>query len=243
MGGPVSPARGTLRVEAEEAGNSMKRLWPILALCVVLPATARAEPISISVESSSGGFSGGGSATTGWFSIDLGTVVMPAAGAVGAFLIDGLKAGSDYTVSLVISGISGWDNLRAEILDPLDNDDGLDLGDQPSYVNAGFSTSNDLDGFSFAQNSGLARSAVFAGGSASVVADEMTHRGDVLMFSGLGGDTARVTFGLRDRLGERGFLVRFSTSADGSTALPEPASMLLIGTGLAGLAMRRRRTA
>ena len=168
---------------------------------------------------------------------------MPAAGTVGTFLIDGLKHGSDYTVSLVISGISGWDSLRAEILDPLDNDDGLDPAVQPSYVNAGFSTSNDLDGFSFAQNSGLARSAVFAGGSASVVADEMTHRGDVLMFSGLGGGTARVTFGLRDRLGERGFLVRFSTSAEGSTALPEPASMLLIGTGLAGLAVRRRRAA
>jgi len=144
---------------------------------------------------------------------------------------------------MVISGISGWDTLRAEILDPLDNDDGLDVQPQPSYVNGGFSTSNNLDGFSFAQDSGLERSAVFAGGSASVVADETTHRGDVLMFTGLGTDTARVTFGLRDRLGERGFLVRFSTSADGSTALPEPASMLLIGTGLAGLAMRRRRAA
>jgi hypothetical protein len=221
----------------------MKRLWPILALCVLLPATARAEPISISVESSSGGFSGGDSATTGWFSIDLGTVVMPAAGTVGTFLIDGLKAGSDYTVSLVISGISGWDNLRAEILDPLDNDDRMDRPDQPSYVPAGFSTSNELDGFSFAQGSGLERSAAFAGGAASIVADEMTNRGDVLMFTGLGTDTARVTFGLRDRLGSRGFLVRFSTSGSDSsgTAMPEPASMVLIGTGLAGLAMRRRR--
>ena len=223
----------------------MKRLWPILALCVLLPATARAEPISISVKSSSGGFSGGDSASTGWFSIDLGTVVMPAAGTVGTFMIDGLKAGSDYTVSLVISGISGWDTLRAEILDPLDNDDRKDPADQPSYVPAGFSTSNQLDGFSFAQDSGLARSAVFAGGSASVVADEITNRGDVLMFSGIDGDTARVTFGLRDRLGSRGFLIRFSTTGSDSsgTAMPEPASMLLIGTGLAGLAMRRRRTA
>src|SRR5262245_6985046 len=224
----------------------MKRLWPILALCVLLPATARAESISISVKSSSGGFSGGDSATTGWFSIDLGTVVMPAAGTVGTFLIDGLRAGSDYSVSLVISGISGWNTLRAEILDPLDNDDRTDWPDQPSYVPAGFSTSNNLDGFSFAQDSGLTRSAVFAGGSATVVADEMTNRGDVLMFTGLGTDTARVTFGLRDRLGSRGFLVRFSTiggGGGGSTAMPEPASMLLIGTGLAGLAMRRRREA
>jgi len=222
----------------------MKRLWPILALCVLLPAPARAESISINVESSSGGFSGGDSATTGWFSIDLGTVVMPAAGTVGTFLIDGLRAGSDYSVSLVISGISGWNTLRAEILDPLDNDDRTDWSTQPSYVPAGFSTSNNLDGFSFAQDSGLTRSAVFAGGSASVVADEMTNRGDVLMFTGLGGDTARVTFGLRDRLGSRGFLVRFSTiGSEDATHMPEPASMLLIGTGLAGLVMRRRRAA
>jgi len=223
----------------------MKRFWPVLALSVLLlPTAARAEPISISVESSSGGFSGGASATTGWFSIDLGTVVMPAGGAVGTFLIDGLKAGSDYTVSMVISGISGWDSLRAEILDPLDNDDRLDPAVQPSYVPAGFSTSNSLDGFSFAQDSAIGRSAVFAGGSATVVADEMSNRGDILMFTGLGQGTARVTFGLRDRLGLRGFLVRFSTNAAGPTAMPEPASMLLIGTGLAGLAAaRRRRTA
>ena len=93
--------------------------------------------------------------------------------------------------------------LRAEILDPLDNDDRLDPANQPSYVPAGFSTSNSLDGFSFAQDSAIGRSAVFAGGSATVVADEMSNRGDILMFTGLGQGTARVTFGLRDRLGLR----------------------------------------
>ena len=163
----------------------MKRFWPVLALSVLLlPTAARAEPISISVESSSGGFSGG-AATTGWFSIDLGTVVMPAGGAVGTFLIDGLKAGSDYTVSMVISGISGWDSLRAEILDPLDGDDRLDPADQPSYVPAGFSTSNSLDGFSFAQSSAIGRSAVFASGSATVAGrDEQPGR--YPRFTGLG---------------------------------------------------------
>jgi hypothetical protein len=122
----------------------------------------------------------------------------------------------------------------------------MEPGDQSGYP-AGYSSSNDIDGLSFAQDRGLERSAVFAGGSASVLADEYTHRGDILIFGGLAGaERARVTFGLRDGLRfsngsgrPGGFLLRIS-AADEVTA-PEPASMLLLGTGLAGLIAARRR--
>lgn len=217
----------------------MRRVSCALALAAMLvgPAAARAEPISVSLESSTGGFAADSTWSTGWFSLDLGSLSMPS-GSTATYLIDGLRHGSDYAVSFMVNGAS---TLTAEILDPLDGDDALDPPDQPSYVPAGYSTSNTRDGFSFAQDSGLERSAVFAGGSASVTADETTHRGDVLMFAGLNGaEDARVTFGLRDRLGDRGFLLRLSAGAD-AAPVPEPASMFLIGTGLAGLAAYRRR--
>ena len=199
------------------------------ALAAALPAAARAEPVSVDLPSGSGEFS-----------IDLGTVFMPA-GTSATYLIDGLRAASDYAVSFNLTGVSGWSAFRAEVLDPVDGDDALDPVNQPSYVPDGFSTSNNLDGFSFAQDSGLERSATFNGGSAMVTADENTNRGDLLSFTGLGTGTAAVTFGLRDRLGERGFLLRLSNVEANMAPVPEPTSMFLIGSGLAGLVAGRRR--
>jgi hypothetical protein len=168
----------------------------------------------------------------------------------GAFLVfDELTSSTSYTVNLTLVNNSGsaWTRVANELLDPAgQNNDGLDPSPKPSFVPTGYTTSNDNDGLSFAQGSGLARTSTTFG---SVLADELSDVRDFLdFFNGTLADGATdslMTFGLRDNQDNQPFLLAIRPNAFSVPAIPEPETYALMAMGLVavGFAARRRKAA
>jgi hypothetical protein len=178
-------------------------------------------------------------------------VYLPGVSGSGPLILQlsGFNANRDYVVNAHLINDSGqsWRSLEAEVLNPADGrDDRMDVSPQPSYAPTGYSSSNRLDGFSFAQGSSLERgSDTFA----DVFADERTHARDLLRYSGgvvASGGSTLLTFGLRDYEGNRPWLLALGPNGLSAAPTPEPTTLLLLGTGVVGVArvarQRRRRT-
>jgi hypothetical protein len=161
---------------------------------------------------------------------------------VGVLLISQLDPGVDYTVNKVITNNSGvpWTRLANEILDPGGQaDDAFDLLPYPSFVPGGFTTSNDVDGLSFAQGSAIPRtSSAFS----SLSTDEPADVRDFLdFFNGTvpAGGVFTMTYGLRDNFGTQQPFLLVERPNVFSRQIPEPFTIVLVVGGVTA-ALRRR---
>jgi hypothetical protein len=217
----------------------MKRNFFLAALGLVAwlhAPPARAEPIVALT---------GGTSTPITWGIDGNTldVFLPAvAGLAPIFLqFSGLAANHGYLVNAKATNASdgGWGSVGATVLKPVNRDEDTGSG-RPSWAPPGLVNSDEADGFSFAQRSQLPR---VSDRFTDVFADEETDVRDFLRFSGglvSPGSSVQLTFGIRDFEGDRPFVVALTPGA----ATPEPATLLMLGTGVLGLsaAVRKRRS-
>jgi hypothetical protein len=172
----------------------------------------------------------------------------------GIVQMSGLDDAVDYRVTKIITNASGvpWSSFAQELLDPVGFADGEDAP-LPPFAPAGFTSSNDQDGLSFAQGSAIPRtSTVFS----SVAADELAGRDFLDFFGGsqLDGNVDTMTFAVRDNVGigdgicdgtscpnQPFLLVQRPNERSDGTPVAAPTPLLLVGAGLIVLARVYRR--
>lgn len=231
----------------------LSRCLPVVLLAAaLLPVRAHADPVTFTTHSIEGGLAASlPAAPSSRAPASIGAIPRLNAQSEVAAAVRGQVPRSDYLMELIVhGGDTAWSSMKAEVLDPPRGAGGHGAV-QPfhSSVSDAFSVSgSDLTNeLSFAETSGLERSAVFVGGSATVPLNE-NNAAEVLLSSGLAGvPDIRITFALREFEGGQSLLLTFAAAEsafggeNGVSATPEPTSMLLFGTGLAGLAALRRR--
>jgi hypothetical protein len=167
---------------------------------------------------------------------------------------DDMELRHDYLIRKHVFNDSGidWASFNHELLDPAgQTEDFLDKP-IPDFVPTGYSTSNTIDGLSFSEPSNIARTSEHF---SDVLLDISTDQRDWIEFydglvKHMGTTEERsdvMTFGLHDTGSSenQAFLLAQRANVNVNVtppAIPEPATLLLVGGGLLGGVLVRRRT-
>jgi len=214
-----------------------------LAIALFLMVAVSANAVTIVTHSSNVGITGGTWSISG---TDITINETWGAVGIGMLEISDLENGVNYTVTKNITNNTGvdWNRFAMELLDPAGDeiDASYDIATE-GWVPAGYSHSNEYDGLSFAQGSGIPRTST---AFSSRIDNELGGHDYMDFFDGLvsgAGGTDVISFGLRDYQpgsNQPFLLAQRPNEATGGPQIPEPTTMLLMGLGLAGVALRNK---